>query len=199
MFEELLMRSIFSAPPPPLSTYFLTFQKFQFSCTTMSWCWLKKIVRWKHAKEGNGATKNYVPEELIKKDFESHAFLVNRFLNFYWCYIHRRILRGIWGCLSPSQKRFKPSLWNPTPIKNLKKKTTFLVTVTHWIPTWGLSSPKAGFTICSEQSGNTTSSAYVTQLGFCLQEFTTFSSSHRLSTIVCCASETTLLSRVHPG
>ncbi len=37
IFEEMLFA--FDSLPPP-STYFPTFQKFQFSCATMSRCWL---------------------------------------------------------------------------------------------------------------------------------------------------------------
>ncbi len=40
------MCSIFSEPPL-VSTYFPTFQKFQFGCTTMSRCWLQKSVRYR--------------------------------------------------------------------------------------------------------------------------------------------------------
>ncbi len=42
----------------------------------MSRCWPQKSVRWEHAKGGNGAAENNVPEEWIEKDFEIDVFLL---------------------------------------------------------------------------------------------------------------------------
>ncbi len=55
-----------------------------------------------------------------------------------------------------------------------------------------------------EQSGRPSDSTFAFKnvqqiVSFCFQEFTTISSSHRVSTIVCCASETMFLSRVNTG